>query len=68
MAKYGSTLAEVKVYINGKEQAKKELEELKAVAKDYKDQMTLANNAMLEAAEQLAEARATKTLLNTKPQ
>ena len=57
MAKYGSSLAEVKVYINGKEQAKKELEELKAVAKDYKDQMTLANNAMLEAADKMAEAR-----------
>lgn len=57
MAKYGSSLAEVKVYINGKEQAKKELEELKAVAKEYKDQMTLANNAMLEAADKMAEAR-----------
>ena len=57
MAKYGSSLAEVKVYINGKEQAKKDLEELKAVAKEYKDQMTLANNAMLEAADKMAEAR-----------
>lgn len=57
MAKYGSTLAEVKVYINGKDQAKKELEELKDVAKQYKDQMTLANNQMLKAAEQMAEAR-----------
>lgn len=57
MAKYGSTLAEVKVYINGKEQAKKELEELKKTAKEYSDQMTLANNQMLEAAENMAKAR-----------
>ena len=45
------------MYINGKDQAKKELEELKDVAKQYKDQMTLANNQMLKAAEQMAEAR-----------
>ena len=46
MAKYGSTLATVKVYIDGKEQAKKELDELKEVAKQYKDQMALANEQM----------------------
>ena len=57
MAKYGSSLAEVKVYINGKEQAEKDLEDLKAKAKVFQDQMTLANNAMLEAAEKMAEAR-----------
>ena len=57
MAKYGSTLAEVKVYINGKDQAKKELEELKAVAKSYSDQMALANEQMLKAAEEMAKAR-----------
>lgn len=57
MAKYGSTLAEVKVYINGKDQAKKELEELKAVAKSYSDQMALANGQMLKAAEEMAKAR-----------
>ena len=57
MAKYGSTLAEVKVYINGKEKAKKELEELKAVAKSYSDQMALANDQMLKASEEMAKAR-----------
>ena len=57
MAKYGSSLAEVKVYINGKEQAEKDLEDLKAKAKVFQDQMTLANNAMLEAADKMAEAR-----------
>ena len=55
--KYPTTKAEVKVYINGKDQAKKDLEDLRKVAKTYADTMEDANNKMLESANRLAEAR-----------
>ena len=57
MAKYGKSLAEVKVYINGREQAQKELDILKASAATLGQQLDEVNDKMLDASKRLAEAR-----------
>lgn len=67
MAKYGNTLAKVQVYINGKEQAKKDLDELKLKAAGFKQELadtrkeiTAHEKAYTEAQKRANEAAATK--------
>ena len=55
MAKYGRTLAEVKVFIDGKEQAKKALEELTAEADKYKKAIADSNKKMQELAKAIKD-------------
>ena len=47
MARKINNIAEVKVFINGRAQAEKELDALRQKAKLYADQMEMANNIML---------------------
>lgn len=57
MARKATNLAEVKVYINGKAQAEKELKELQAASDGFANSMERARNQMEEASERMAKAR-----------
>lgn len=57
MARKATNLAEVKVYINGKAQAEKELKELQVASDGFASSMKMANKQMLEASEKMAKAR-----------
>ena len=57
MAKKSTSLAEVKVYINGKAQAEKEIKELQAASDGFANSMKKAKNEMEEASKRMAEAR-----------
>ena len=57
MARKATNLAEVKVYINGKTQAEKELKELQAASDGFAKSMERARNQMEEASEKMAKAR-----------
>ena len=57
MAKKISNLAEVKVYINGKEQAKRDLDDLKKKAEEFKAQLDATKQSISDNTSKMKEAR-----------
>ena len=57
MAKKISNLAEVKVYINGKEQAKRDLDDLKKKAEEFKEQLEATKQSISDNTSKMKDAR-----------